>query len=839
MPKTILKIALMVIIVFSLLAPHFPIFADETTVSVTVPPRASDLEISTSLNPNNATYAQNEEIEIQITYGSHLSFAAPMTVVGLWSQGTIEGESSPSVDLLDYVVGSATNAYGSTEPVIDLVNRTITWTISSFPAELTDQTVSFSLKTNFNYTASQNVSFTINASLTDSGTTINAAGVTKNYQYNPFGPTPTPTSTPTPTLTPTPTNTPTPAISATPTSVPVTSTPTPGPTSTPTPGPTSTPTPTPAAFTIKTVNIRAISDKSVNVYLVTNQQAIIKIAYGTSLKSLNQSIADDSFGLEHELTLAGLLPDTKYFFRITATNQSGKTSISDIFSVKTALTSEKPLIAINTFTVTSENKILVAPVSQTSDTFVIQGQKTLVIPQLTIYDMRFSLTKAESVKSIKAILRKKKTVLGTNTSILAQIFNFSNQGNAAINKILSDIIPLANISDVNVKEVSLTQIQPGVYYGRLISNVPLGDYELFAVIADNNGNISETKLSNVKVIKRLTVLSESTKEPIEAARIYLSFYNSGSKKYEPLLPTLISIENPSFTDSLGESSIVLPQGKYKSLVSNLGYKDKNVEFVIGIEENDGFPVVSLEKEGFNLISTLVYYGRGVRDVYIYYTMQYFTALSKSLRFFNLINAIILGLFVVITFLSFRFRTHIPLRSIWSYFIYHLRKIGDKNMSSYYLEGTVSDGESKTPISKAEVYLINAKTHQTIKQTSTNRNGHFFFKLANCEDYEILTVKQGYEIAPQTEAAKEIYSKKPINISLKRSESKTDSAIAKIIETSIGFLFEYLLATSVLFEITSIPYFGLQRTLPFLLISAFNLTLWTLHIKQRRQIKKII
>jgi hypothetical protein len=161
------------------------------------------------------------------------------------------------------------------------------------------------------------------------------------------------------------------------------------------------------------------------------------------------------------------------------------------------------------------------------------------------------------------------------------------------------------------------------------------------------------------------------------------------------------------------------------------------------------------------------------------------------------------------------------------------------MSSYYLEGTVSDGESKAPISKAEVYLINAKTHQTIKQTSTNRNGHFFFKLANCEDYEILTVKQGYEIAPQTEAAKEIYSKKPINISLKKSESKTDSAIAKIIETSIGFLFEYLLATSVLFEITSIPHFGLQRTLPFLLISAFNLTLWTLHIKQRRQIKNII
>ena len=844
MPKTISKVVLILIVAFSLLASRFPISADDAgsvTANVFVPPRASDFQLLTGINPDNPIYAQNEEIEVQITYGSHLSFEAPMTIVGQWSQGTIEGQSYPSVDVLDYVVSSATTAYGNTPPIIDTVNRTVTWTISSFPAELADQTVSFHLRTNFNYTASQNVSFTMGAYLTDSRTTVNATDISRIYQYNPLGPIPSPTSTSTPTSTPTPTTIPVNTTTPTPTSSPSTS----NPTSTPTPitALTSTPTPTPQAFAIKTVNIRTISDKSVTIYLITNQQSTCKIAYGTSPNLLNQLTADNSLDLEHEITLAGLRPDTKYFFKVTATNENNKISVSDIFSVKTAIVSEPPVIATNTFTVTSANKILVAPVNPALGNLRTQEQKTLVIPQSTVYDLRFSLAKTKLVKSIKVVLRKKKmVVLGAETSIFARIFNFSNQDDTAIQENPLETTSIAHISNVNVKEAALTEIQPGVYYGRLISNLPLGEYELFAVTADNDGNISETKLSDVKIISQLTVLSKDTKQPVEAARIYLSFYNPGSKKYEPLLPTLISITNPSFTDSNGESPIVLPQGKYQVLVSDLGYKDKTVDFVIGIGKDDGFPTVYLEKESFNLISIITYYGRGIRDVYIYYTMQYFTALSKSLRFFNLINAISLALFVIVTFLSFRFRTHIPLRSIFSYFIYHIRKMGKQNMSAFYLEGIVLDSKTKTPISKAEVYLVSAKTHQTIKQTSTNINGHFFFRLANCEDYEILAVKKGYEIAPYVEAAKEIYSKTPITILLKESESKIgffSTILTKLIEAPVGYLFEYLLVSSFMFEITSIPYFGFQRTLPFLIISAFNLLLWVLHLKQKSQIQKVI
>jgi len=813
--KAAFKIVLIVIACLSLLGIYSPTFADVTT-DVFVPPRVTDFQFSTSINPDKSTpYNQNDEIEVKISYGSLLKFDTPMTIVGQWSQGTIEGQAYSSVDVLDYIVGSASTAYGGTEPVIDTVNRTITWTIASFPAEITDQSVNFTLITNSNYSASQKVGFTIGAYLTDTGTTVNAVDLLRHYLYNPGSAT-------TSTFAPSPTSAPT--KTAAPASAPVA--------------------PTPEGFGIKTINIQEVSDESVTAYLLTNQQSTAKISYGTSPNSLNKSVTDSSFDLEHQIMLSNLLPDTKYYFKVTAVNQNGNTAVSDIFAVKTATISDSPIIAKDTFIVTSANKILVGPTNPAQNSLTVQEQKTLVIPQSVIYNFRFSLTKTKPIKSIKVVLRKKRNVLGVNTSILAQLLgiNSPNQDNL-IQENPPEITPTTNTNDLNVTEVGLIEIQPGIFSGQLLSDLPLGEYQLFAVVQDMDGNIIQTRLSDVKVINQFTVLSRNTKQPIEGVRLYLYFYNSTSKKYDSLIPTLISIINPSFTNADGKSPIVLPQGKYRVLVSNLGYTDKTVDFTIGIGKNDGFPVVHLDKElSFNLMSTLTYYGRSIRDVYIYYTLQYFTALSKSLRFFNLINAISLGLFVIVTFLSFRFRTHIPLRSVFSYFIYQMRKISGQNISAFYLEGIVLNDKTKIPISKAQVYLVDNKTHQTIKQTSSNINGHFFFRLNKHEDYEILIVKKGYEITPFIEAAAETYTKAPIIVLLKESESRIGlfkNTLNKLIEMPIGFLFEYLLILSLASEIASVPYFGFVRTLPFLIISGFNLLLWVLHLRQKSQNKKLI
>jgi hypothetical protein len=172
----------------------------------------------------------------------------------------------------------------------------------------------------------------------------------------------------------------------------------------------------------------------------------------------------------------------------------------------------------------------------------------------------------------------------------------------------------------------------------------------------------------------------------------------------------------------------------------------------------------------------------------------------------------------------------------------MRKISGQNISAFYLEGIVLNDKTKIPISKAQVYLVDNKTHQTIKQTSSNINGHFFFRLNKHEDYEILIVKKGYEITPFIEAAAETYTKAPIIVLLKESESRIGlfkNTLNKLIEMPIGFLFEYLLILSLASEIASVPYFGFVRTLPFLIISGFNLLLWVLHLRQKSQNKKLI
>jgi hypothetical protein len=172
----------------------------------------------------------------------------------------------------------------------------------------------------------------------------------------------------------------------------------------------------------------------------------------------------------------------------------------------------------------------------------------------------------------------------------------------------------------------------------------------------------------------------------------------------------------------------------------------------------------------------------------------------------------------------------------------MRKLSGQNMSAFYLEGIVLNDKTRVPISKAQAYLVDNKTHQTIKQTSSNINGHFFFRLSKHEDYEILIVKRNYEITPFIEAEAETYAKAPIVILLKESESQAGffkNTLIKLIEMPIAFLFEYLLILSFTSEIASVPYFGFLRTLPFLMISGFNLLLWALHLRQKSQNKKLI
>lgn len=349
--------------------------SSQISITASVDPQVSDLPIAIESTTAGSTFPQNTTIGYKITYGNSAASSIPLTIQAEWTQGTIAGNPSPSVDILDYVVGSASNAYSSTPPVIDTVNRTITWTISSIPAGTTGQTVTFNLKTNSSYTGSSLVSFNVLGRATSGSTTTPDVSVTKNYQYSAA------------------------SVTATPTSSPSTTTPTP------------TPTLIPTVFAFEDISIRAITFDNAKIFVSTNNKATFTLNYGTSINSLSKSIKTLTANTNSIISLPDLTPETDYYFKITAENEDGKTITSDIFTFKTAIVSPIPTVDIQNIIVTSNNNILLS-----SQTKTVNNLKTniIIIPKQAVFTIQFSLNKDVPLKSVQAILRNKR-VLGFTT----------------------------------------------------------------------------------------------------------------------------------------------------------------------------------------------------------------------------------------------------------------------------------------------------------------------------------------------------------------------------------------------------------------------------------------
>ncbi len=484
---------------------------DQITITASVDPQVSNLPITIESTTAGTTFPQDTTISYKITYGSTTTAAIPLIIQAQWTQGTIQASPTPSVDILDYVVGSASNAYSSTTPVIDTVNRTITWTISSFPGGTTGQTVTFSLKTNSSYTGTSTVSFRVLARSTSGATVTADQTVTQNYLYSAPAATPTPTPTATTTTTTTTATTPT-------------------------------PTPTPEALSFSDVSVRSLSQSEAQIYVETNKKSTLTIDYGPSLDKLLTTIKTASLKTQELITLPDLTPDTSYYFRITAKDDTGNIVKSDIFTFRTALTSDILKVDTQTLVVVSNNNILVTPTTKAEITSR-QNKNIIVIPVSTIFTVKFYLAKNVPLKVAQLIVRNK-NVLGFST----------------IDK-----------ADASSDYVNLVEVEPGVYVGKLKSLPAPGVYEIYARLIDFNGNITEQKISDLIVAQKFTILEKGTDKPIENARILLYLYNRTTKVYELISPQSLSIENPSFSKPDGTVSLVLILGQYKAEISAIHY----------------------------------------------------------------------------------------------------------------------------------------------------------------------------------------------------------------------------------------------------------------------------
>lgn len=367
--KKILILALILIF----LAPALS-FADETqnfSVSATVPATETDFSTEISALTQGSEFSEDNEVEYQITYGSSLSYAVDLTLEASWTKGTISGESNPTVEVVDYVAGSATSAYGSTSPVVDTTNRKISWTISSFPAN-TSQTVKFKLKTNSNYKDSSTVSFSSKSRILGPGVNTNYNTVTKNYKY---------------------------AISSTSSS------------SSPTPTPSASPVATVSAK-IKTVEVREIGKDYASIFVQTQGTSFKTLYFGKTPTNLI-SLASGATTPTTLIALSKLTPKTKYYFKVFTKDALGLTNESDIYTFTTSEDSTKAAINAASLVATSNEIILTLPYSQAPTTSLTAK---LVLPESTNTKFKFALVNSVQIESIQIVIRKSKVlsaVLGT------------------------------------------------------------------------------------------------------------------------------------------------------------------------------------------------------------------------------------------------------------------------------------------------------------------------------------------------------------------------------------------------------------------------------------------
>lgn len=764
------------------------LYADTQNITITgtVAPHASDFQLSLT---NNATGVinQNQTITYTITYGTHLEYADTVTLEAYYLPGTLSGSS---IYGMDYVTGSGGNTYGAS-PVVDLSNQKITWTIHNFPANTTNQTVSFQLRANGSYSGSSTITFPTKVRLLATGFTTSYQTSSVDYQYNSSLVTPTPTPTSTPNNTPTPT----------PTVGPLTPTPTPSPIPTKIITPSPTPT-TQAVPTFSDISILNLNSNAADIGYIVTKPGTVALLFGASNQTLSpvQSQTNQASG---DFSLTSLTPQTSYNFQLRLTGSNGTFS-SEIFSFTTPVVSQVPQLAKTSVVITANDSVLYSanltppngnPTSTTTTT------PAIAVAPSTSYSLSFKITKTQDIKSVE-ILAKSTNVLGLATTAFAQdssqnypyVFAASNKGN-------------------------------GVYSANIANTLPPGNYNLFSVIRDTQGNITTEQIASVHILHPFQAISKSKNEPIEDVRIVLYQYDSLGKTYS-IIPAINGITNPLYTDKNGQVNEQLPTGKYKAVFSRIGYKSYIAYFGVGTSPQDDFPTVYMLSKPITLPAIYSYYQGAFVD-WMALNSSYIQDLHKSYRFFDLVGLVVIFCSVVVCLLLFLRKTGMSFTHLPYYFHHHgLLLLGQK--TTPYVSGKIMD-EDQLPVGLVEVFAIDASTHHVLRSTTSNKAGGFLFNLDPKKSYLLSCMKQGYD------PIEEIPYAPGGVITLKRIQSSGGllKTPLQFVEDFAVLFFEFLLCFSFILEIVLFPAFGLGKTVPFLLGSLLNLFLWFLYVREKR------
>lgn len=703
--------------------------SDRITLNATVPANPADFQADLTQITSGTTFSPNTNVQYQITYGSYLNSTSNITVEAEWTKG------NNTIDILDFVPGSATNAHNNTPPVIDVANRKITWTINNFPASTADKKVYFTLKTNESYIGSTALQFTVSARILGPGTQTPDSSIIGYYQY-----------------------------------------PQPG---TATPGPTATPTPTPSPLAFSNIVITSLTDTTAGIRTTLSSPAKLQIRYGTSLQ-ITSSLTDTLLSTTHQNTLTNLLPDTMYYFKITATDANGNTTSSNIYTLQTAAPEQSlPTIRKDTLVITSQNIILKDSTSQTNFT---------LIPTNTDFDFRVSLQEHKNIKSITASLNDANTL----------------------------------------QEVDLIEISPGVYAGRFKTPQGTEIYSLSLKIKTLRGTIRTEQLEKIIVSKPLRVIDHKSKEPIEDAQVTLFIWNEKNQRFIAISPQTLAIKNPLLTLSDGTAPIVLPPGKYKVEVNAFGYKNTEKEFEIGRNESDTYPEIQMTTTFLDISGIIKHLLRIVPNLFIDNTFAYLTTIAVSKRAIQIISIASLLSFTVLLLIALKTRLHISLKNLPFYLAsFALRE--RQQVGSLTLAGKVLDSSTKLPIKHATIFITTVGSEKLLTQTVSGKNGEFKITRLAPGSYHLTVLNYKYQ---KYEVSRELKNEEIQEIKVELASHKNAKDVLKIathtVTQLLGNSFETLLLLILIISILAGINLGWKTVAPFIIIALLNIILFTLH-----------
>ncbi|MFA9289223.1 MAG: hypothetical protein ACEQSA_05085 [Weeksellaceae bacterium] len=577
---------LLILFAFLLLAtPAMAQIQHSINVSATVPPDVADFELSIEADvPADTVLTEGDEVTFTINYRTNATSGTYDTViVGSWEEGLVI-DSSGYLDVYDYVINSATDAHDGTPPVIDLINRTITWNISGLDYSATPHSVSFTLRVKSGLPTFSLIEVYTNADADFAGVTIPQEEYRLYVQKTAVNPTPT----------------------AAPTAI-VTATP--GPSATGGPAPSSTPgasvTPTPP-FIFVDIDIDEVTNDAATIRIETNQPSTLQLTYYPCADpdtKLTQS--SSSFARRHTVRLEALSPDTEYCFVVTATNASGTKITSDIFTFKTALRAEKFKV---TESYVSWNNIVLS----TDLNHVIAVKKAPL-------NFRLRIDNPDELVKIHGSF--------VSTEVLGvQEKSFSAVGGVD----LIEISPGVFSAEILAPEV----------LGQYMFSLELQD-------TAGNTSKRQLPM-RFFVSDKLQIVDAKTKQPVEDATLSLDRYQENLKLYASFNKSFgLQTENttmfaPFRSDSEGGVMLLLPLGKYKAQIQAPGYEAYETEFRLDLD-TDQYPVISIKRS--KSMWKVGYIFSRMHESLAFTLSEYFS--TKVFWHFMLIKTIFISLFFIV------------------------------------------------------------------------------------------------------------------------------------------------------------------------------------------------